>query len=127
MEFHTYRVHEDHRRSGKYDLIPNLPGDVNMTRHVPGVIPHEFHLHKEQTDYFAVVEGKALFRLVYEDGRPEEKFVVSAGDRKTLVIPPGVWHNYLALEPTTMVFYTSRKFDMNDEFRKPCGPEGWSV
>lgn len=83
-------------------------------------------MHKKQTDYFAVVEGRVLFRLVYDDGR-EEKFIFSESDKKTLIIPPGVWHGYMALEPSIMVFYISHKYDADDEFRKSCDPDGWKI
>ncbi len=123
-QFIEYRVHEDHRRSGAYDIFPTLPGDANFTRHNPDVIPDELHLHKKHTDYFTVALGSVKFRLVYEDGR-EEKFVLSDKDKKTLVIPPGIWHNYMALEPSIMVFYIDHKYDAADEFKKKVGPEGW--
>ena len=127
MQFHPHRVHEDHRRRGAYEIVPGLSGDVNFTVHKTGVIPHEWHMHKIHTDYFAVVEGKVLFRFAYDDGRPEEKIVLTQDDHKTLILPSGVWHNYIALEPSILVFYISQKFDTNDEFRRPCDAEGWEL
>jgi len=126
MESYEYRVHEDHRRRGAYDIIPGLPGDMNFTVHVPGVIPEELHMHHHQTDYFVVAHGKVLFRLVYDDGRPEEKFIVTEQDKKTVIIPPEVWHGYLAIEPSTMIFYITQKFNTADELRRKCSPEDWS-
>ena len=126
MQFHEYRVHEDHRRKGRYDIVPGLTGDMNFSIHPAGIVPEDLHMHKEHTDYFTVAQGRVLFRLLYEDGR-EEKFMLGESDGKTLVIPPGVWHNYMALEPSIMLFYLDRKFDVADEFRKPIGPEGWVV
>lgn len=125
MQFHEHRVHKDSRRAGSYDIIPGFEGDMNFTKHTPLVIPSELHMHKHQTDYFAVAEGKVLFRLVYEDGRLEEKFILSTDDFRTLIIPPGIWHGYMALEPSIMIFYISHKFDISDEFRRPCYPEEW--
>ena len=107
-EFYEYRTHADHRRAGSYDIVPGIEGDFNFTKHSPNVIPEELHMHKNQTDYFAVAKGKVMFRLVYEDGR-EEKFIMTDEDNKTLIIPPGVWHGYLALEPSIMVFYLNHK------------------
>ncbi len=126
MPFHEHRIHADARRMGHYDIIPGLAGDVNFTMHATGSIPTEWHLHKVHTDYFAIAQGRALFRLVPEDGLPEEKIILSPDDNKTLIVSPGVWHNYLTLEPNTiLVFYISHPFDAADEFRKPCDPEGW--
>lgn len=127
MEWHEHRIHKDHRRSGAYDIVPGLPGDINFTIHYPNVAPEELHLHKFQTDYFSVIQGKVLFRLVYGDGRPEEKFVFSEDDHKTLIISPGVWHGYMALEPSIMVFYINHKYDARDEFRRKTDPSEWTL
>lgn len=126
MEFHEYRIDEDARRKGAYDVIPGLEGDINITKHTPNIIPTQLHMHKRQTDYFTVVEGNVLFRLLYDDGRPEEKFILKVDDYKTIIIPAGVWHNYMALDtPATMVFYITHKYDKADEFSRPCNPEEW--
>ena len=93
MQWHDHRFNEDARRRGFYDIVPGLPGDFNFAHMNAGVICG-LHMHKSQTDYFAVAKGSILVRLLYEDGRPEEKFIVSEYTRKTLVIPPGVWHGY---------------------------------
>lgn len=124
MQFHDYRIHEDERRKGRYDIIPGLAGDLNFSVHPAGVVPEDLHMHKVHADYFTVARGRVLFRLQYEDGR-EEKFALSAQDHKTLIIPPGVWHNYAALEPSLMIFYIDQKFDTADEFRRPVDAEGW--
>lgn len=126
MKFHKYRVHADHRRSGAYDIIPGFPGDFNFTKQNPGVVPEELHMHKHQTDYFAVAQGKVLFRLVYKGGK-EKKFILTEKDHKTLIIPPGVWHGYMALERSIMVFYISHKYDPKDEFKKKTDPYEWEL
>ncbi len=125
-EFYKYRTHSDHRRSGSYDIVPGLPGDFNFTKHNPNVIPEELHMHKNQTDYFTVVSGKVMFRLVYEDGK-EEKIILAADDNKTIIIRPGIWHGYVAFEPSIMAFYISHKYDSNDEFRKKTDPSEWAL
>lgn len=125
-QWHEHRFHEDYRRRGSYDIVPGLPGDMNFTYMNPGVISG-LHMHKEQTDYFSVVKGSVMVRLVYDDGRPTEKFVLSEGTRKTLIIPPGVWHGYKSLEPTIMVFYIDKKFNTNDENRRETKSEEWEI
>ncbi len=127
MKLHEYRRHEDNRRKGSYDIVPNLPGDMNFTVHPKGVIPEELHLHKKQTDYFTVAQGKVMFLLVDKKGKAE-KFILSSADHKTLIISPGTWHGYTALEDNTiMVFYISHKFDTSDEFRRKCDPSDWDA
>lgn len=125
-QFYEYRTHSDHRRNGSYDIIPGLKGDFNFTVHNPNVIPEELHMHKRQTDYFAVAKGKVMFRLVDENGA-EEKFIMTENDKKTLIISPGIWHGYLALEPSIMVFYLSHKYDSSDEFRRKTEPSEWKI
>lgn len=127
MKFHSYRVHKDHRRAGAYDIVPGLPGDFNFTKHTPNVIPEELHMHKDQTDYFTVVTGKVMFRLVYDDGTPEEKVIVTEEDAKTVIVPPGVWHGYVALVPSVMAFYITHKYDDKDEFRRKSDPSEWQL
>ncbi len=126
MEWHEQRFNEDGRRRGFYDIVPGLPGDMNFSHMNPGVICG-LHMHARQTDYFAVAKGSILVRLVYEDGKPEEKFVVSEHTRKTLMIPPGVWHGYKALEPTVLIFYIDKKFSTDDEHRRPTSPKDWEI
>lgn len=125
-KFHKYRTHKDHRRAGAYDIVPGMEGDFNFTVHEPMVIPEEMHMHKKQTDYFTVAKGKVWFRLVGKSGK-EEQFMMTEGEGNTLVIPPGVWHGYVALVPSIMVFYISHKFDTADEFRKPCKSSEWKL
>ncbi|KKR55414.1 MAG: hypothetical protein UT92_C0005G0004 [Candidatus Curtissbacteria bacterium GW2011_GWA1_40_24] len=125
-KFYEYRTHSDSRRSGSYDIIPGVDGDFNFTKHPAGIIPEELHMHKNQTDYFAVIQGRVMFRLIYENGK-EEKFIMTENDKKTLIIPPDIWHGYTALEPSVMVFYLSHKFDSSDEFRKKTDPSEWKL
>ena len=127
MEFHNHRIHEDDRRRGSYEIVPGLAGDMNFTVHNVSVIPHEWHMPKIHTDYFTVAKGKILFRMAHDDGKLEEKIVLTEHDHKTLILPPGVWHNYIALEPSILVFYTDHKFNANDEFRRSCDVDGWKI
>lgn len=122
---HTHRFHEDERRRGFYDVIPDLRGDMNFSHMQAGIIAG-MHLHKKQTDYFTVISGSVLFRLVTKNGK-EERIVLSSHSRKTLVIPPGIWHGYRSLETSILLFYIDQKFNINDELRKPTKPLDWEI
>jgi dTDP-4-dehydrorhamnose 3,5-epimerase-like enzyme len=126
MKLHDQRFHEDARRKGFYDIFPGLPGDVNFTHMQAGIICG-LHKHEKQTDYFAVAKGSVMFRLVYEDDRPEEKFVLSEHSKRTLEISPGVWHGYKSLEPSVLVFYIDQKYSTEDEHRKSTSAEDWEI
>ena len=125
-QWHPHRFHEDYRRRGSYDIIPGLAGDMNYTYMNADVISG-LHMHRRQTDYFSVAQGSVMVRLVYDDGRPEEKFVVSSDTKKTLVIPPGVWHGYKSLEPSILVFYIDQKFSVDDEHRRETKASEWDI
>lgn len=124
-KFHDQRFHEDDRRRGYYDIVPGLPGDMNFTD-MPGGVIAGMHMHKKQTDYFAVISGRVMFRLVEKSGK-EERIILSGHSRKTLIIPPGVWHGYKSLEPSVMVFYITQKFNTKDEFKRPTKPSDWEA
>lgn len=126
-KFYKYRTHKDNRRAGSYNIFPSVEGDANFTIHPAKIIPKELHMHKKQTDYFTVAKGKVLFRLIHKNGK-DEQFVLSDNDSKTLIISPGIWHGYTALEDDTiMVFYISHKYDEKDEFRKEFDLSGWKL
>ena len=125
VELHDQRFHEDERRKGFYDIVPGLPGDMNFTYMQAGIIAG-MHMHKKQTDYFTVVKGSVLFRLVSEDGR-EERVVLSEHSRKTLIITPSIWHGYRSLEPSILMFYINQKFNIADENKKPTDPSEWEI
>lgn len=122
-KLHKQRFNEDDRRRGFYDIIPGLKGDMNFT-HVPKGSIAGLHLHKKQTDSFAVAKGRMLFRLITEGG-DEERIVLSSHSRKTLLIPPRVWHGYKALEDTILLSYIDQKFNKNDEYRRKTKPKDW--
>lgn len=124
-KFHEQRFHEDDRRRGFYDVIPGLKGDMNFT-HVPKGSIAGMHMHNEQTDYFVVAKGAMLFRLLSDDGQ-EERIVISPYTKKTLIIPPGVWHGYKALEDSIVLFYIDQKFNTNDEHRRETIPSEWET
>jgi dTDP-4-dehydrorhamnose 3,5-epimerase len=93
---------------------------ANLSTSAPGVL-RGLHYHRRQLDYWTVVTGRALVALV--DVRPvlEER-----GDRalvetrelaadEWVVIPSGVAHGFLALEPLELLYLVTNEFDNSDE------------
>ena len=80
------------------------------------------HLHRRQTDLWVVVSGRAFVALVdvrpVVDGRSEQPSVetreLGAGD--CVVIPPGVAHGFLALEPVQLMYQVTNEYDGTDEY-----------
>ena len=93
---------------------------ANLSTSAAGVL-RGLHYHRRQLDYWTVVSGRALVALV--DVRP-----VAAGDAERatvetqelavdewVVIPAGVAHGFLAIEPLELLYLVTNEFDNSDE------------
>ncbi|GIW43243.1 MAG: dTDP-4-dehydrorhamnose 3,5-epimerase [Candidatus Binatia bacterium] len=96
-----------------------------------------WHKHRVLWDYFHISHGAAKFALC--DDRPDsptyrqlDEYVLSARNPSTLVVPPGVYHGWVALEDDTqLVSIASELYDPDnpDEERIPWNSfdYDWSV
>ncbi|MFH1415458.1 MAG: dTDP-4-dehydrorhamnose 3,5-epimerase family protein [Elusimicrobiota bacterium] len=96
-----------------------------------------FHKHDVLWDFFFISHGSAKFGL-YDD-RPDsstykERAVLVSGERKpsVLVVPPGVFHGWMALEDDTqMISIASEVYNRSnpDEVRVPPDSFGfqWEI
>ncbi|HET9520817.1 MAG TPA: dTDP-4-dehydrorhamnose 3,5-epimerase [Candidatus Limnocylindrales bacterium] len=93
---------------------------ANLSTSAPGVL-RGLHYHRRQLDYWTVATGRALVALV--DVRP---LLDGSGDRalvetreleadEWVVIPAGVAHGFLALEPLELLYLVTNEFDNSDE------------
>lgn len=109
-------------------LSPELTGasvgpgtfvQANVSESAPGVL-RGLHLHRRQLDYWVVKAGRAFVAIV--DVRP----MLAGADRPvvatavleaddSVVIPAGVAHGFLALEPLDMLYLVTNEFDGTDE------------
>jgi dTDP-4-dehydrorhamnose 3,5-epimerase len=92
---------------------------VNQSSSAAGVL-RGLHYHRRQLDYWVVAAGRAFVAVV--DVRP-----VAAGSGPAvvetrelaadewIVIPAGVAHGFLALEPLELVYLVTNEFDGSDE------------
>ena len=93
---------------------------ANLSTSAAGVL-RGLHYHRRQLDYWTVASGRALVALVdvrpVADGRatrpPVETHELSADD--WVVIPAGVAHGFLALEPLELLYLVTNEFDNSDE------------
>ena len=93
----------------------------NLSTSATGVL-RGLHLHRRQTDLWVVVSGRVFVALVdarpLVDGRREPPSVqtreFAAGD--WVVIPPGVAHGFLALEPVQLMYQVTNEYDGTDEY-----------
>lgn len=93
---------------------------ANLSASAVGVL-RGLHYHRRQLDFWVVVAGRALVALV--DVRP---LLDATGDRPLVetrellvddwvVIPTGVAHGFLALEPLELLYLVTNEFDGSDE------------
>jgi dTDP-4-dehydrorhamnose 3,5-epimerase len=78
------------------------------------------HFHRRQLDYWVVSSGRALVALV--DVRPmlagDERPAVETRELvadECVVIPTGVAHGFLALDPLELIYVVTNEFDGSDE------------
>jgi dTDP-4-dehydrorhamnose 3,5-epimerase len=93
---------------------------ANLSTSAAGVL-RGLHLHRRQLDYWVVASGRAFVALV--DVRP---LLSGAADRAPVetrelrpddwvLIPDGVAHGFLALEPLELLYLVTNRYDGSDE------------
>jgi dTDP-4-dehydrorhamnose 3,5-epimerase len=93
---------------------------ANLSTSATGVL-RGLHLHRRQLDYWVVASGKAFVALVdvrvLLEGRDEPPIVETRelGPDDWVVIPPGVAHGFLALEPLELIYLVTNWYDGSDE------------
>lgn len=93
---------------------------ANLSTSAPGVL-RGLHLHRRQLDHWVVAGGRAFVALV--DVRPMLADPPSAPTVETrelvaddwVVIPEGVAHGFLALEPLELLYLVTNWYDGSDE------------
>ncbi|MHC4947256.1 MAG: dTDP-4-dehydrorhamnose 3,5-epimerase family protein [Planctomycetota bacterium] len=105
-------------------------------------IVRAYHKHHELHDWFCIVHGAAKFVLVddREDSPTYGKFdIVVTSDRSPslIVVPPGVYHGWMSLQPDTLLCSNaSHEYNREnpDEVRVPpdhfdelLGQDPWKV
>lgn len=93
---------------------------ANISTSSAGVL-RGLHYHRRQLDFWIVARGRAFVALV--DVRP---LLTGTGPRALvetrelvaddwLVIPAGVAHGFLALEPLELIYFVTNEYDGSDE------------
>ncbi|HEX8939523.1 MAG TPA: dTDP-4-dehydrorhamnose 3,5-epimerase [Candidatus Limnocylindrales bacterium] len=93
---------------------------ANLSTSAAGVL-RGLHYHRRQLDYWTVVRGRALVALVdvrplLEDRGPRALVETrELGVDEWVVIPTGVAHGFLALEPLELLYLVTNEYDGSDE------------
>ena len=93
---------------------------ANLSSSAAGVL-RGLHYHRRQLDYWVVAAGRAFVALV--DVRPlamrtGPRAIVETrelGPDEWVVIPAGVAHGFLALEPLDVLYLVTNEYDGSDE------------
>lgn len=90
----------------------------NHSRSASGVL-RGLHYHTAQADLWYVVRGRAQVGLVdlrTRVARPATmSLVLEEQEPRTLYIPPGVAHGFLALTDVDLIYWVTREYDGTDE------------
>jgi dTDP-4-dehydrorhamnose 3,5-epimerase len=126
------RLYDDDRARRACDVFGTATtGDINISWAYPGRIV-AWHRHQKQTDHWYVVKGNLKVGLM-DDDRNVRWIYLTQDDRRTLSIPPGVWHGYMVLgnEEAILMYYITEKYNLEnpDEERLSVEAAGvdWSV
>jgi dTDP-4-dehydrorhamnose 3,5-epimerase len=92
---------------------------ANLSSSAAGVL-RGLHYHRRQLDYWIVLSGRAFVALVdvrpVADGRgPAAVETRELAPDDWVVIPTGVAHGFLALEPLELLYLVTNEYDGDDE------------
>jgi dTDP-4-dehydrorhamnose 3,5-epimerase len=105
-------------RAGDFPDEPFV--QANLSTSAAGVL-RGLHLHQRQDDLWIVADGRAFVALV--DLRPMLDGTASAPRIETrelradewVVIPTGIAHGFLALDPLQLIYLVTNEYDGSDE------------
>lgn len=93
---------------------------ANLSGSTAGVL-RGLHLHRRQDDRWIVADGRAFVALVdvrpLLDGSDSAPVVETRelGADDWVVIPAGVAHGFLALDPLELIYFVTNEYDGSDE------------
>ncbi|HLC46478.1 MAG TPA: cupin domain-containing protein [Candidatus Nanoarchaeia archaeon] len=70
------------------------------------------HYHKSFEEFFFIIKGSAMVKILIRDTSKTEEFTVKSGD--AFIITPGEVHAMKFLEDTTFITLLSHDFDMGN-------------
>lgn len=125
--------HEDDRAQRLFDVFDVLDGQINVsyvnsTEHIVA-----WHKHEIQSDYWTCLKGsfKVGMAIKQKNGLYEVKWeYLSDKNPRVIVMEPGVYHGYKALEPGSILcYYLTHKYNPDDEIRANVGDfgENWET
>ena len=105
-------------RAGDFPDEPFV--QANLSTSAAGVL-RGLHLHQRQDDLWIVADGRAFVALVdlrpMLDGTGSAPRIETRGLRadEWVVIPTGIAHGFLALDPLQLIYLVTNEYDGSDE------------
>lgn len=101
--------------TGTEERIPDHTGEVYLTMGKPGQIKGG-HYHPEAVEWFTVIEGEALLRLIDMETKERMEIKMSLSEAITVFVPNNVAHDFKNTGNTDFIVlaYTDKLYDPKD-------------
>lgn len=101
--------------TGTEENIPDYTGEVYLTMGKPGQIKGG-HYHPEAVEWFTVIEGEALLRLMDMETKERMEIKMSLSEAKTVFVPNNIAHDFKNAGDTDFIVlaYTDKLYDPKD-------------
>lgn len=101
--------------TGTEERIPDHTGEVYLTMGKPGQIKGG-HYHPEAVEWFTVIEGEALLRLMDMDTKERMEIEMSLSEAQTVFVPNNIAHDFKNTGDTNFIVlaYTDKLYDPKD-------------
>jgi dTDP-4-dehydrorhamnose 3,5-epimerase-like enzyme len=110
---------------GHEEGIPSHAGEVYLTSAVPGQSRGN-HYHPETAEWFTVIEGRALLKVVDPAGGTRAEWWLDAENPQTVFVPQGLAHVFVnpadAQAQFILLAYAANRYDPGDTIRFPVEP-----
>lgn len=101
--------------TGTEENIPCHTGEIYLTMGKPGQIKGG-HYHLEAVEWFTVIEGEALLRLMDMDTKERMEIKMSLSEAITVFVPNNIAHDFKNTGNTNFIVlaYTDKLYDSKD-------------
>ncbi len=93
------------KRGEIFDILKSRVEHVGMVTFKKSGIERGNHYHKKSIQYSFVISGK--LKLIISNIEGGNRKSLKLGPNSFSVIPPGIVHTYISLEPAIMIFLTT--------------------
>jgi len=101
--------------TGNEELLPHHTGEIYFTKCMPGYT-RGGHYHPKALEWFTIIEGEAILRLIDINTNEELEIQMSAAEPETIYVPNNVAHIFINKSNTPFILcaYTDLKYQPED-------------